>query len=116
MSRLSRTHQLPRWLTRSIAAIAVVVFLVFAAFSIYIFILNRRLTRELVNHSWRAPTVIVSMAHQAPVRVATLYGVDWRTTPPGTIAGGAGSVSAGCLAPGVVRVGHAVGVTAVSHR
>src|SRR5258708_19498204 len=85
MSRLSRTHQLPRWLTRSIAAIAVVVFLVFAAFSIYIFILNRRLTRELVNHSWRAPTVIVSKAHPSPVRVATLYGVDWRTPPPLTL-------------------------------
>ena len=32
--------------------------------AIYLFILNRRLTRELVNHSWRAPTVIVSAAHQ----------------------------------------------------
>jgi hypothetical protein len=35
-------QQLPRW----IAALAVLVFAVFAAFSIYLFILNRRLTRE----------------------------------------------------------------------
>jgi penicillin-binding protein 1B len=110
MSRLSRTHQLPRWLTRSIVAIAVVVFLVFAAFSIYIFILNRRLTRELVNHSWRAPTVIVSAAHQNPIRVATLYGVDWRTTPPVTIAAIPDHVSRAFLAAEDVRFHHHFGI------
>src|SRR5258708_39060685 len=110
MSRLSRTHQLPRWLTRSVVAIAVVVFLVFTAFSIYIFILNRRLTRELVNHSWRAPTVIVSKAHPAPVRVATLYGVDWRTPPPVTIAEVPDHVSRAFLAAEDVRFHHHIGI------
>src|SRR3954467_9014890 len=109
MSRLSRTHQLPRWFTRSIVAIAVAAFLVFAAFSIYIFILNRRLTRQLVNHSWRAPTVIVSMAHPSPVRVAALYGLDWRTTPPVTIAAVPDHVSRAFLAAEDVRFHHHFG-------
>src|SRR6266852_4320285 len=110
MSRLSRTHQPPRWLTRSIVAIAVVVFLVFAAFSIYLFILNRRLTRELVNHSWRAPTIILSSAHQTPVRIATLYGVDWRTTPPVTIVSVPDHVSRAFLAAEDVRFHHHIGI------
>src|ERR1700737_590820 len=106
MSRLSRMQQLPRW----IAAIAVLVFAVFVAFSIYIFILNRRLTRELVNHSWREPTVIVSAAHQTPVRIATLYGVDWRTTPPVTIASLPDHVSRAFLAAEDVRFHHHFGI------
>ena len=60
-------------------------FVVVEAFCIYIFILNRRLTRELVNHTWREPTVIISVAHRTPMRVATLYGLDWRITPPVTM-------------------------------
>ena len=74
-------QRLPRWL----AAIAIIVFVISEAFCIYLFILNRRLTRELVNHSWRAPTLIVSAARSSPMRVATLYGVDWRITPPVTL-------------------------------
>ena len=66
MSRLSRTHHGSRWLIRSLAAIAIVVFIAAEAFSIYIFILNRRLSHELVNHAWREPTIIVSAAHARP--------------------------------------------------
>src|SRR5436305_13304495 len=94
MRRLSRMQRLPRW----IAAIAIIAFAVAEVFCIYIFILNRRLTRELVNHSWRAPTIILSAAHQTPIRIATLYGVDWRTTPPVTIASVPDHVSRAFLA------------------
>ncbi|MEA2237742.1 MAG: penicillin-binding protein [Thermoanaerobaculia bacterium] len=99
-------QQLPRW----IAAIAVLAFVAFAAFSVYLFILNRRLTRQLVNHSWRAPTIIVSAAHQAPVRVATLYGIDWRTTPPVTLASLPDYVSRAFLAAEDVRFHHHLGI------
>ena len=47
MSRLSRTHHFPRWL----ATLLIIVFVVAEAFCIYLFILNRRLTRELVSHA-----------------------------------------------------------------
>src|SRR5260370_37560785 len=88
MPRLSRTQRLPR----SIAAIAIIAFVIAEAFCIYIFILNRRLTHELVSHAWREPTVIISAAHQRHVRVAALYGVDWRITPPRALRSLPGSV------------------------
>ena len=52
----------------------------------YLAVLNHRLTRELVSHSWREPMVFVSAAREQPVRIATLYGVDWRVMPPVSIA------------------------------
>src|SRR5438270_3713583 len=106
MSRLSRTQRLPRWL----AAIAIIVFVIGEAFCIYLFILNRRLTRELVNHSWRAPTLIVSAARSSPIRVATLYGVDWRVTPPVTLRSVPAHVSNAFLAAEDVRFHHHVGI------
>lgn len=106
MSRLSRTQRLPRWL----AAIAILAFVVLEAFCIYIFILNRRLTRELINHSWREPTVIISAAHRTPMRVATLFGVDWRTTPPVTMASLPDHVSRAFVAAEDVRFHHHVGI------
>ena len=106
MSRLSRTQRLPRWL----AAIAIIAFVAAEAFSIYIFILNRRLTRELVSHSWREPTVIVSAARRSSVRVATLYGVDWRITPPVTLRSLPAHVPNAFLAAEDVRFRHHIGV------
>src|SRR3954470_7416698 len=106
MSRLSRTQRLPRWL----AAIAIIVFIIGEAFCIYLVILNRRLTRELVNHSWRAPTLIVSAARRNPIRVATLYGVDWRITPPVTLQSIPTHVSRAFLAAEDVRFHHHIGI------
>jgi penicillin-binding protein 1B len=106
MSRLSRTQRLPRWL----AAIAIIVFIIGEAFCIYLFILNRRLTRELVNHSWREPTLIVSAARRAPMRVATLYGVDWRVTSPVTLQSVPAHVSNAFLAAEDVRFHHHIGI------
>jgi penicillin-binding protein 1B len=99
-------QRLPRWL----AAIAIIVFIIGGAFCIYIFILNRRLTRELVNHSWRAPTLIVSAARSTPMRVATLYGVDWRITPPVTLQSIPAHVSNAFLAAEDVRFHHHIGI------
>src|SRR5438093_250765 len=59
---------------------AVIFFLGFEALAIYLFVMNRRLTSELVSHSWKQPTVLLSSSGSKTI--ATLYGVDWRITPP----------------------------------
>src|SRR5438067_2376540 len=64
MLRLSRVH-VPRWGV----VVAVIFFIGFEALAVYLFTLNRRLTRELVHHTWRQPTVLLSGAHEAPQRV-----------------------------------------------
>jgi len=61
--------------------IAIVVWCTMFAFSIWLFILNHRLSRELVSHAWRTPTTIVSNAHARRDVVARLYGTDWRVMP-----------------------------------
>jgi penicillin-binding protein 1B len=99
-------QRLPRWL----AAIAIIIFVIGEAFCIYLFILNRRLTRELVNHARRQPTLIVSDAHRNPMRVATLYGVDWRITPPVTLQSIPAHVSNAFLAAEDVRFHHHFGI------
>jgi len=75
---MSRSLRLPRWTI----AIAALLWIVFESIAIYFFVLDRRLTRELVRHTWSAPTTISSAARGTPQRVWVLYGVDWRITPP----------------------------------
>src|ERR1700720_1822400 len=76
MRRLSRAH----W-----PVVAAVIFLIaFEAIAVDIAVLNPRRTNELVRHTWREPTVIRSAASSA--EVITLYGVDWRITPPVSLA------------------------------
>src|SRR5437667_27766 len=82
MSRMSRPGRAPSWPI----AIAIVLFVIFELLAGYLVVLNHRLTRELVSHSWREPMLFVSAARSSPVRVAALYGVDWRVTPPVSIA------------------------------
>src|SRR5919106_2025485 len=77
MSRMSRT----RWPI----AVAILVFVGMEVVAGYLVVLNHRLTRELVSHSWREPMTFVSAARVRPVRVAQLYGVDWRVMPPVSI-------------------------------
>lgn len=77
MSRLSRIR-LPRWA----AIIAVIGFMAVESFFVYLFLLNRRVDRELVSHAWRDPTVILSTAGGKRREVMRLYGVGWRVTPP----------------------------------
>jgi penicillin-binding protein 1B len=70
--------RLPQW---TIAA-GLIVFFALEAFAIYLFALNRRVSRELMNRSWRVPTIVVSAKGKQQREVARLYGVDWRVTPP----------------------------------
>ncbi len=73
MSRLSRT--------RLAVVLALIFFVGFEALAAYLWVMNRRLTNELVHHTWRDPTVLLSSAGSQRA-IAILYGVDWRITPP----------------------------------
>jgi penicillin-binding protein 1B len=78
MQRMSRA---PR-LTHLFFFVAFAAYVVFVACSVYAFLLNRRISRELKDGRWRDATTIVSVASSRPRDVVKLYGVDWRTTPP----------------------------------
>ena len=52
------------------------------AFAIHIFLLDRRIARELSTRGWRQPTRIVSNANGRTREIARVYGTDWRPTPP----------------------------------
>ncbi len=68
--------RLPRWTI----AVALLIWLAGFLTSIWLYLLDRRVTRELVQHRWREPTVFVSSVtgHE----FTRVYGLDWRTTPP----------------------------------
>lgn len=108
MLRLSRAR-VPRWAV----VIAIVIFIACESFSVYLFVLNRRLTRELVHHTWRQPTILVSAAHDAPARIATLYGEDWRVIPPVTLQSMPEYVGNAFLAAEDVRFRHHLGIDPV---
>jgi len=78
MPRLSRTARLARW----ILPFAIALFLAVEAFCVYLFVLDRRIARELGARSWREPTIVVSAANGREREIVRLYGADWRTTPP----------------------------------
>jgi penicillin-binding protein 1B len=106
MSRLSRPFQLPRWTL----VIAVALFVLFEAFSVYLLLLNRRLSRELVSHNWREPAIIVSAAGAQRREITRLFGVGWRVTPPLTLESLPKYVSDAFVAAEDVRFRHHVGV------
>lgn len=81
MPRLSRLRY-----PRATLAIAIVLWFAFEAASLYLLLLNTRITRELVSGNWREPTVIVSAAGDGTREITRLYGVDWRPMPPVSIA------------------------------
>jgi penicillin-binding protein 1B len=76
MSRLSRI------VPRITLVIAVIVFIAMQSLCVYLFILNRRMGRELSGRSWREPTIIFSAAGGKTREVLRVYGVNWRVTPP----------------------------------
>ncbi|MGZ4778529.1 MAG: transglycosylase domain-containing protein, partial [Thermoanaerobaculia bacterium] len=106
MSRLSRPFRLPRWTL----VIAILLFACFEAFSVYLFVLNHRISRELVSHNWRQPTVIVSAAAAPRREITRLYGVGWRVTPPLTLKSLPRYVPDAFVAAEDVRFHHHVGV------
>src|SRR5690242_16845413 len=77
MLRLSRPVRHPR----IVVVIAAALWIAFETVAVYLFVLNRRMTRELAHHTWRQPTVILTEAGGRTREVARLYGVDWRITP-----------------------------------
>ncbi|HJW93967.1 MAG TPA: transglycosylase domain-containing protein [Thermoanaerobaculia bacterium] len=77
-------------------------------FCIWLAILNHRVTRELVQHRWREPTIIYSAARKA--EVTRLYGVDWRPTPPISIRTIPRYVGDAFIAAEDVRFHHHIGV------
>jgi penicillin-binding protein 1B len=50
--------------------------------AIYVFILDRKIARELGAQNWREPTRILSAAKSKPREVVRVYGSGWRVTPP----------------------------------
>jgi penicillin-binding protein 1B len=78
MPRLSRAARLARWTL----PLSIALFIAVEAFCIYMFILDRRVKRELSARSWRQPTIIVSAAGTREREIVRVYGSDWRTTPP----------------------------------
>src|SRR5579884_685393 len=100
MRRLSREH----WPVVG----ALIFFALFETVAVYIFTLNRRLSYELVSHRWSEATEIRSAATNA--RVATLYGVDWRITPPVSLQSLPPYVPKAFVAAEDVRFRHHLGV------
>lgn len=104
MFRLSRSTRVPRWVIP--IALAIWAAVTFACG--YVALLNHRLTRELVGHRWREPTVI--LAADGKSRVAILYGAGWRTTPPITLAALPDFVPSAFMAAEDVRFRHHIGL------
>ncbi|HKR66856.1 MAG TPA: PBP1A family penicillin-binding protein [Thermoanaerobaculia bacterium] len=75
---MSRGATLLRWTLPLFLAL----FIVIESFCIYVFVLDRRVARELAGRSWRTPTTILSAAHGAPRELVRVYGADWRPSPP----------------------------------
>lgn len=50
--------------------------------AVNLFLLNRRVSNELISRNWREPTVILSAAGPRPREVARVWGNDWRASPP----------------------------------
>ena len=78
MPRLSRKAIL----LRALLPIFIAIFIAMWAMSFYFYLLNRRISRELMTRSWREPTTIQSAAKSKTVEVVRVYGTDWRVTPP----------------------------------
>jgi penicillin-binding protein 1B len=78
MQRLSRAARFARWTL----PVSFALFLALAAFGVYLFMLNRRISNELMSRSWREPTIIVSNAGSKQRELLRVYGADWRVTPP----------------------------------
>src|SRR6476646_3516243 len=101
MLRLSRLRDV------AFLVIAFALWGVMEACAIYLFALNRRVTRELVQHTWRQPVVIYGV-HD--VTVARLYGADWRPTLLVSIESVPKYVGNAFIAEEDVRFRHHVGV------
>jgi 1A family penicillin-binding protein len=65
-----------------LAPILIAIFIAFELLAIRLWMLDRRMTRELSNQAWRAATVIATEGGGKRTEVARLYGAGWRPSPP----------------------------------
>ncbi|HUR00749.1 MAG TPA: PBP1A family penicillin-binding protein [Gemmatimonadaceae bacterium] len=98
--------RLPPW----VLVIAAIAFVAMEAFSIYAAFLNRRISRELVDGHWRAPTTIVTAAGGHERNVVQLYGLDWRVNAPVRLEALPRHVANAFVAAEDVRFHHHIGV------
>ena len=105
MSRLSRATP-ARWTL----IVATIVFVAIEAFFIYLAVLNHRISRELIDGRWRAPTVVSSMSGGREHEILRLYGVDWRVTAPVRLNALPGYVGNAFVAAEDVRFHHHLGI------
>jgi penicillin-binding protein 1B len=78
--------------------------------SIYFFVLAHRLNRELITHRWRKPIIFLSAARNNAAPITTVYGVDWRITPPVSLDAMPAYVGNAFIAAEDVRFRHHLGV------
>ena len=78
--------------------------------SVYLFALNRRVTRELVRHTWREPVIVYGKGN---AEVTRLYGADWRPMPLVSIESVPKYVGNAFIAAEDVRFRHHIGVDPV---
>jgi len=106
MVRLSRPVRHPRIVLIAAAAL----WIAWESAAVYLFALNYRLTRELVDHTWRQPTVFLTEAGGGVHEVTRVYGIDWRVTPPLSLDRIPRYVSDAFCAAEDVRFRHHIGV------
>jgi len=106
MHRLSRGARLLRFALPLFIAL----YLAMAAFSVYVFTLDRRIARELSGRSWREPTLIVSESAGRRRELARVFGNDWRPTPPVLLDTLPPHVADAFLAAEDVRFRHHIGI------
>ncbi len=105
MPRLSRLRY-----PRATLVIAIALWLALEGAAVYLLVLDLRVTRQLVRHTWRVPTVILSAAGGPNAEVTRLYGVDWRPTPPVSLTGLPRYVGDAFMAAEDVRFRHHFGI------
>ncbi|MGZ8796530.1 MAG: transglycosylase domain-containing protein, partial [Thermoanaerobaculia bacterium] len=90
--------------------IAAILFVAMESFFIHLAILNGRISHELVNGIWRAPTTVLSAAGGRETEVLRLYGVDWRVNRPVDLSALPRHVGGAFIAAEDVRFHHHPGV------
>jgi penicillin-binding protein 1B len=75
---MSRAARIARWTL----PLTLALFIALQVFSIYVFVLDIRLRREIAGRRWREPTVIYSNAGASPREILKVYGPGWRVSAP----------------------------------
>ncbi len=103
MLRLSRNSGRLTWAV----ALAAPLFVLQYGFGVYLMVLNHRIGTELVGRQWQNPTRILAADGR---EIASVWGADWRLTPPVKLQQLPPYVANAFLAAEDVRFRHHVGV------